>query len=91
MVANAGDAYSARGFVVERDGVVVDCLAGDNVCQCRDAPEHFGLVYAHMIGVTIMLFIGAINLYIGTTSRYFKYHKLFGRTYLIGGTIGVAF
>ena len=54
-------------------------------------PEHFGLVYAHMIGGTIMLFIGAINLYIGTTSRYFKYHKLFGRTYLIGGTIGVAF
>lgn len=54
-------------------------------------PEHFGLVYAHMIGGTIMLFIGAINLYIGTTSRYFKYHKLFGRTYLIGGAIGVAF
>ncbi len=54
-------------------------------------PEHFGLVYAHMIGGTIMLFIGAINLYIGTTSRYFKYHKIFGRTYLIGGTLGVAF
>ncbi len=54
-------------------------------------PEHFGLVYAHMIGGTIMLFIGAINLYIGTTGRYFKFHKLFGRTYLIGGTLGVAF
>lgn len=54
-------------------------------------PEHFGLVYAHMIGGTIMLFVGAINLYIGTTNRFFRYHKLFGRTYLIGGTIGVAF
>ena len=54
-------------------------------------PEHFGMVFVHMIGGTIMLFIGAANLYIGTTNRFFKYHKLLGRTYLIGGTIGVAF
>lgn len=53
--------------------------------------EHFGWVYAHMIGGTIMLFLGAINLYIGTTSRHFKYHKFLGRTYLIGGTLGVVF
>lgn len=53
--------------------------------------DHFGLVYAHMIGGTIMLFLGAANLYIGTTDRHFKYHKLLGRTYLIGGTAGVAF
>ncbi len=52
---------------------------------------HFGLVYAHVIGGTIMLFIGAINLYIGSTSKHFKYHKLLGRIYLIGGTVGVAF
>ena len=38
-----------------------------------------------------MLFIGATNLYIGSTNKHFKYHKLFGRIYLIGGTIGVAF
>lgn len=53
--------------------------------------DHFGLVYAHMIGGTIMLFLGAANLYIGTTDRHFKHHKMIGRTYLIGGAAGVAF
>lgn len=53
--------------------------------------DHFGFVFAHMLGGTIMLFIGAANLYIGSTNKHFKYHKLFGRIYLIGGTIGVAF
>ena len=28
------------------------------------------------------------NLYIGTTRKYFKYHKLIGRIYLIGGALG---
>src|SRR3954454_11661977 len=51
---------------------------------------HFGLVYAHAIGGTIMLFFGAINLYIGSTNRHFNYHKLFGRIYLIGGMLGVS-
>jgi hypothetical protein len=49
---------------------------------------HFGPLYLHMIGGTIMLFCGAINLYIGTTRKHFKYHKLVGRAYLIGGSLG---
>ncbi len=49
---------------------------------------HFGLLYMHMLGGTIMLFCGAINLYIGATRRHFKFHKLVGRTYLIGGSMG---
>ncbi len=49
---------------------------------------HFGLLYVHMLGGTIMLFFGAINLYIGATRRHFRYHKLVGRTYLIGGSLG---
>jgi hypothetical protein len=49
---------------------------------------HFGLVYVHMLGGTIMLFFGAVNLYIGATRRHFKYHKLVGRAYLIGGSLG---
>ena len=49
---------------------------------------HFGLVYVHMLGGTIMLFCGAINLYVGATRRHFKFHKLVGRTYLIGGSLG---
>lgn len=43
-------------------------------------PEHFGWVFLHMIGRTIMLFVGAANLYIGTTNKFFRYHKLLGRT-----------
>ena len=50
--------------------------------------EHFGLVYFHVLGGTIMLFLGLANLYIGTTRKHFKYHKLLGRIYLIGGGLG---
>jgi uncharacterized membrane protein YozB (DUF420 family) len=47
---------------------------------------HFGLVYLHMLGGTLMLFGGAINLYIGATRRHFRHHRLVGRVYLVGGT-----
>ena len=46
---------------------------------------HFGLVYLHMLGGTVMLSCGAINLYIGATRRQFRHHRLVGRVYLIGG------
>lgn len=49
--------------------------------------DHFGLVYLHMLGGTIMLFCGALNLYIGATRRHFRHHKFIGRSYLIGGTV----
>lgn len=53
-------------------------------------PNHFGIVYAHMLGGTIMLALGAANLYIGSTRQFFAYHKLIGRTYLICGAIGAS-
>jgi hypothetical protein len=43
---------------------------------------HFGLVYFHVLGGTIMLFLGLANLYIGLTRRRFTYHKLLGRIYI---------
>ena len=46
---------------------------------------HFALVWFHVFGGTVMLFLGLANLYVGTTRRFFAYHKLIGRTYLIGG------
>jgi hypothetical protein len=49
---------------------------------------HFARLYPHMLGGTIMLFFGAANLYIGSSRRHFKYHKLIGRIYLIGGSLG---
>ena len=51
---------------------------------------HFGLVYFHVLGGTIMLFLGLANLYIGTTRRHFNFHKLLGRIYLIGGGLGAS-
>lgn len=48
---------------------------------------HFDLVYVHMLGGTVMLSCGAINLYVGATRRHFRYHRLIGRTYLVGGTV----
>ena len=48
---------------------------------------HFELVYLHVLCGTIMLFLGLANLYIGTTRRFFQYHKLLGRLYLAGGGI----
>ena len=49
---------------------------------------HFGAVYLHVSGGTLMLFVGLANLYTGTTRKYFKYHRWIGRTYLIGGAVG---
>jgi uncharacterized membrane protein YozB (DUF420 family) len=49
---------------------------------------HFGLVYFHVVGGTIMLFLGLANLYIGTSNKFFQYHRLVGRLYLLGGTLG---
>lgn len=50
--------------------------------------DHFGLVYLHVSGGTLMLFVGLANLYIGTARKYFKYHRLVGSIYLVGGVIG---
>jgi len=49
---------------------------------------HFALVYIHMVGGSIMLVAGAAALYIGWTRRHFRYHKVLGYTYLVGGTVG---
>ena len=49
---------------------------------------HFGLVYFHVSGGTLMLFVGLANLYVGTTRKYFKYHRLIGGIYLVGGALG---
>ena len=50
---------------------------------------HYGALYGHTFGGTVMLFLGAINLYIGATRTQFRYHRLIGGTYLAGGLLGV--
>jgi hypothetical protein len=49
---------------------------------------HFALVYLHMVGGSVMLVFGAAALYIGWTRRHFRFHKVAGYGYLIGGTVG---
>lgn len=51
---------------------------------------HFALVFTHMLGGTTMLALGAANLYVGATRRFFRLHKLIGYSYLVGGSIGAA-
>src|SRR5438128_1401957 len=48
---------------------------------------HFAWTYAHMLSGTLMLFGGALNLYVGATRRAFAWHRTIGRTYLVAGAI----
>lgn len=50
---------------------------------------HFGTVYFHMLGGSLLLFLGLLNLYIGSTRRGFGHHRLVGLLYLGGGALGV--
>lgn len=50
--------------------------------------HHFAYVFAHAAGGTLMLFVGALALYVGWTKRGLRFHKLIGYTYLIGGALG---
>jgi uncharacterized membrane protein YozB (DUF420 family) len=50
---------------------------------------HFALAYVHVLGGTVMLFLGLANLYIGITRRHFAKHRLLGRLYLFAGGLGV--
>lgn len=48
---------------------------------------HFSLTYIHMAGGTAMLVMGALNLFVGTTRRYFRFHRVIGYAYLAGGSV----
>ena len=48
---------------------------------------HFPQVFLHAACGTVMLLIGAVNLYLGATRRYFRLHRPFGLAYLVGGSI----
>ena len=61
-------------------------LTGENI---RHEP-HYSLVFGHALGGSIMLLLGAVTLYVGWTRRGFRYHKLLGYSYLVGGGGGAA-
>lgn len=65
--------------------VALPVLSGAN----QDAhAEHFGYVFAHTVGGTLMLFVGALALYVGVTKQFFRFHAWIGRAYLTGGAAG---
>jgi hypothetical protein len=49
---------------------------------------HFPVVFAHMLGGTLMLFVGAANIYVGSTRKFWRHHKWLGYLYLVGGSLG---
>ncbi len=49
---------------------------------------HSGMLYLHSVGGTLLLGVGAAALYVGWTRRQFRWHRLIGYTYLIGGGVG---
>ena len=51
---------------------------------------HFAWTYLHVAGGSLMLFLGAANLYLGATRRAARLHRWIGRGYLAGGGLGVA-
>lgn len=58
------------------------------VLTLSDVTRHVGhvpLTYLHVVSGTILLAVGALNLYIGSTRRHFRFHRQIGYTYLIGG------
>ncbi len=48
---------------------------------------HFPGVFLHAVSGTVMLSIGAVNLYLGATRKYFRLHRPLGLLYLLGGSV----
>ena len=65
--------------------IAVPVLTVSNVDKHHD---HFAYTFLHAITGTVMLFLGLVNIYIGTTNRFFRFHKVVGATYLLGGSFG---
>ena len=59
-----------------------------NLSAAANHKTHFPYVFVHTVGGTVMLFVGAANLYVGATRQHFSLHRLFGYTYVAGGMIG---
>jgi hypothetical protein len=52
--------------------------------------EHWTLLYVHVLGGLAMLGLGAAALYVGWTSRRFRWHRALGQAYLVLGGLGAA-
>jgi hypothetical protein len=50
-------------------------------------PGHFLLTFLHALGGSLVLTLGSLNLYIGSTRRWFRFHRQVGFGYLFFGTL----
>ena len=64
--------------------VALPVLSLSNV---KSHSTHFPQVFLHAASGTVMLVIGAANLYLGATRKHFRLHRPFGIAYLLGGSI----
>jgi hypothetical protein len=58
------------------------------LANTADHPGHFALTFAHMLGGTGMLFLGALNLYLAARRTRFALHRRIGQGYLLIGAFG---
>lgn len=58
------------------------------LANSADHPGHFVLTFAHMLGGTGMLFLGAFNLYLAARRNRFALHRRIGQSYLLIGAFG---
>jgi hypothetical protein len=67
--------------------IAIPALGWDASAAARHG-SHFLATWVHAVGGTLMLFSGAAALYIGSTKRFFRYHRYVGYTYVTGGALG---
>jgi hypothetical protein len=58
-----------------------------SVSNVKNHTTHFPHVFLHAACGTVMLVLGAVNLYLGATRKYFRLHRPLGLLYLLGGSI----
>lgn len=66
--------------------IAVPVLGGSPARLARHL-GHVPWVYVHALGGTVMLFSGALALWIGWTRRLFAFHRWAGGTYLVTGPV----
>jgi hypothetical protein len=59
-----------------------------SLSNVADHGDHFLATFAHMVGGTGALFLGALNLYLAARVKHFALHRLVGRLFLVFGSFG---
>lgn len=88
---NWGFWFSLKGFLLvgaALSGAVAWWLIAwpvASLANIADHQGHFMLIFAHMLGGTGMLSLGALNLYLAARKDHFRLHRRIGQAYLAFG------